>query len=138
MTLSKFPSLVVAGLLTMYAHPATAQSGSNREQQSTLDGVYTVEQARRGEKVAKDVCSACHLRDWFTEILIQSWAGAPLSMLYELMATTMPQDSPGGLTPQQYADVLAYIFELNELPTGQKELSANKEALGIILIGRRQ
>ncbi len=138
MTLSKFPSLVVAGLLTMYAHPATAQSGSNREQQSTLDGVYTVEQARRGEKVAKDVCSACHLRDWFTEILIQSWAGAPLSMLYELMATTMPQDSPGGLTPQQYADVLAYIFELNELPAGQEELSVDREALRAILIEQKQ
>ncbi len=138
-TLPKFASLVVAGLLTMYAHPATAQSGSNREQQSTLDGVYTVEQARRGEKVTKDVCSACHFQDWFTEILIQSWAGAPLSMLYELMVATMPQDSPGGLTPQQYADVLAYIFELNEFPAGQEELSANKEALrGILIEQKRQ
>ncbi len=138
MTLPKLASLVVAGLLTTFAHPVTAQSGSNREQQSTLDGVYTVEQARRGEQVAKDVCSACHLQDWFTEILIQSWAGAQLSMLYELMATTMPQDSPGGLTPQQYADVLAYIFELNELPAGQEELSASKEALGTILIERKR
>ncbi len=138
MTLPKFESLVVAGLLTMHAYPATAQSGSDGRPQSTRDGVYTVEQARRGEKVAKDVCSACHLQDWFTEILIQSWAGAPLSMLYELMVTTMPQDSPGGLTPQQYADVLAYIFELNELPAGQEELSANKEVLGKILIERKQ
>ncbi len=138
MTLPKFPSLVVAGLLTMFAHPVAAQSGTNREQQSTLDGVYTVEQARRGEKIVNDVCSACHLQDWFTEILIQSWAGAQLSMLYELMATTMPQDSPGGLTPQQYADVLAYIFELNELPAGQEELSASKEALGTILIERKR
>ncbi len=97
-----------------------------------------MEQARRGEKVAKDVCSACHLQDWFTEILIQSWAGAPLSMLYELMATTMPQDSPGGLTSQQYADVLAYIFELNELPAGQEELSADREALRAILIEQKQ
>ena len=138
MTLPKFESLVVAGLLTMYAHPATAQSGSDDRQQSTRDGVYTVEQARRGEKIVNDVCSACHLQDWFTEILIQSWAGAQLSMLYELMATTMPQDSPGGLTPQQYADVLAYIFELNELPAGQEELSARKEVLGTILIERKQ
>ncbi len=138
MTLPKFASLVVAGLLTMFAHPVAAQSGTNREQQSTLDGVYTVEQARRGEQVAKDVCSACHLQDWFTVILIQSWAGAPLSMLYELMVTTMPQDSPGGLTPQQYADVLAYIFELNELPAGQEELSANKDVLAAILIQPKQ
>ncbi len=85
MTLPKFASLVVAGLLAMFPHPVTAQSGSNREQQSTLDGVYTVEQARRGEQVAKDVCSACHFQDWFTQILIPSWAGAPLSMLYTML-----------------------------------------------------
>ena len=138
MTLAKFESLVVAGLLAMYAHPATAQTASNRERQSTLDGVYTVEQARRGEKVAKDVCSACHLQDWFTLVLIPSWAGAQLSMLYELMVTTMPQDSPGGLTPQQYADVLAYVFELNELPAGKEELSADKEALRTILIEQKR
>ena len=138
MTLAKFESLVVAVLLAIYAHPATGQTGSNREQQSTLDGVYTVEQARRGEKVAKDVCSACHLKDWFTLVLIPSWAGAQLSMLYELMVTTMPQDSPGGLTPQQYADVLAYIFELNEFPAGEKELSVDKEALRTIIIEEKQ
>ena len=138
MTLPKFASLVVAGLLTMFADPVTGQSGTNREQQSTLDGVYTVEQARRGEKIVAETCGACHMQDWFVETLMQSWAGAPVSMLYELIATTMPQDSPGGLSQQQYADVLAYIFELNELPAGQEELSASKEVLGTILIERRQ
>ena len=138
MTLPKFASLVVVGLLTMYAHPAMAQSGSDGQGQSTLDGVYTVEQARRGEKIVAETCGACHMQDWFVETLMQSWAGAPVGMLYELIATTMPQDSPGGLSQQQYADVLAYIFELNELPAGQKELSASKEVLGTILLERKQ
>ena len=134
----KVASLVVAGLLTMYAHPAMAQSGSDGQRQSTRDGVYTVEQARRGEKVVAETCGACHMQDWFVETLMQSWAGAPVGMLYELIATTMPQDSPGGLSQQQYADVLAYIFELNELPAGQKELSASKEVLGTILLERKR
>ncbi len=138
MTLPKFASLVVAGLLTMYAHPATAQSGSDGQRQSTRDGVYTVEQARRGEKIVAETCGACHMQDWFVETLMQSWAGASVGMLYELIATTMPQDSPGGLSQQQYADVLAYIFELNELPAGEEELSADKEALRAILIEQKR
>ncbi len=138
MTLPKFASLVVVGLLTMYAHPAAAQSRSDGRPQSTRDGVYTVEQARRGEKIVAETCGACHMQDWFMETLMQSWAGAPVSMLFELIATTMPEDRPSGLSQQQYADVLAYIFELNELPAGQEELSANQEVLGTILIERKQ
>ncbi len=122
----------------MYAHPAMAQSGSDARTQSTRDGVYTVEQARRGGKIVAETCGACHMQDWFMETLMQSWAGAPVSMLFELIATTMPEDRPGGLSQQQYADVLAYIFELNELPAGQEELSASKEVLGTILLERKR
>ncbi|KKK48457.1 hypothetical protein LCGC14_3144920 [marine sediment metagenome] len=39
---------------------------------------------------------------------------------------------------EQYADFLAYIFELNGLPTGQEELSGREEALAKILIERRE
>ena len=74
------------------------------------------------------------MEDWFTGSLLESWAGATVEMLYELIRTTMPQDRPSSLERQQYADVLAYIFELNGLPAGQQELSADKEALRAILI----
>ncbi len=105
---------------------------------SVLEGVYTEEQARRGEKITNNACGACHMDDWFTGSLLESWAGATVEMLYELISTTMPEDGPGSLKRQQYADVLAYIFELNGLPTGQEELSAREEALAKILIERRE
>ena len=121
MTLSKFTSLVVVGLLTMYAHPAMAQSGSDGQQQSTLDGVYTVEQARRGEKIVAETCGACHMQDWFVETLMQSWAGASVGMLYELIATTMPQDSPGGLPAGQAHRFPALPSSRISLPSASAE-----------------
>ncbi len=34
----------------------------------------------------------------------------------------MPQNSPGSLSRQQVADVMAYIFSRNGFPTGDKDL----------------
>ncbi len=123
----------VGTLVLTLARGAAAQADPGATK-SVLEGVYTEEQARRGEKITNDVCGACHMEDWFTGSLLESWAGATVEMLYELIRTTMPQDQPGSLERQQYADVLAYIFELNGLPAGQEELSARKEALRAILI----
>ena len=111
-----------------------AQANQPGPAKSVREGVYTEAQARRGEKLNGDSCAPCHMTDFFTENLLQSWAGATADMLYDLIRTTMPQDQPGGLEPQQYADVMAYIFELNGLPSGQTELEGTKEALAKILI----
>ena len=35
----------------------------------------------------------------------------------------MPFDSPGSLTPEQYADVIAYMLSANKYPAGDKELA---------------
>ncbi len=127
----------VGTLVLTLARTAAAQADPAATK-SVLEGVYTEEQARRGEEITNDVCSACHMEDWFTGSLLESWAGATVEMLYELISTTMPEDRPASLERQQYADVLAYIFELNGLPAGREELSARKEALARILIERRE
>ena len=101
-------------------------------------GVYTEVQARRGEMVYQEVCAACHQPEVFTQTFLESWTGAPLSMLFDLDRTTMPEDRPSGLDPQQYLDVLAYIFELNGLPPGAFELRAEESSLARILIERRE
>ena len=130
-------TLFVATLVLTLTRTAGAQADPAATK-SVLEGVYTEEQARRGEKITNDACSDCHMEDLFTGSLLESWAGATVEMLYELISTTMPEDRPASLERQQYADVLAYIFELNGLPTGQEELSARKEALARILIERRK
>ncbi len=131
--------LAVALLVALKVQPVTGQAGDTAvPTRSVQDSVYTEEQARRGEELMEDVCGACHMADWFTGTFLQSWAGTKVSALYEVIRTTMPEDRPGALKRQQYADVLAYIFELNGLPPGQDELAATKGALGEILIEWRE
>ncbi len=131
--------LVVALLVASKVQPVTGQAGDTAvPTRSVQDGVYTEEQARRGEERIEDVCAACHMADWFTGTFLQSWAGTTVSALYEVISSTMPLDQPGALKRQQYADILAYIFELNGLPPGQEELGASKGALGEILIEWRE
>ena len=131
--------LVVALLVASKVQPVTGQAGDTAvPTRSVQDGVYTEEQARRGEQLIEDVCAACHMAGWFTGTFLQSWAGTTVSALYEVISSTMPLDQPGALKRQQYADILAYIFELNGLPPGQEELGASKGALGEILIEWRE
>jgi len=46
----------------------------------------------------------------------------------------MPDDNPGGLSVQQYTDVVAYIFKINGIPAGTDSLSSDPEALRQIRI----
>ena len=47
----------------------------------------------------------------------------------------MPEDDPGGLTHQTYADIIAYILQLNEYASGDAELVPNQEAMDAIPLG---
>jgi hypothetical protein len=41
----------------------------------------------------------------------------------------MPQDNPGGLTRQQYLDVVLYLYKLNGAAAGDQELPPDDEAM---------
>ena len=97
---------------------------------SVNDGVYTVDQAERGRKMFESKCTACHDTGRFTgSDFIKQWSGQPLHSLFEVVKTTMPEDNPGSLEPQQYADVLSYYLTLNKYPSGQEELKGTAEAM---------
>ena len=101
------------------------------------DGVYTSEQADRGELVARQVCFACHgQRDWVTPVMIPIWSGRPILDFYDNLMFTMPYDNPASLSREQYADVLSYILELNGVPAGSTPLPANARGLGEIQVTR--
>ena len=46
----------------------------------------------------------------------------------------MPEDDPGSLRPEEYLAVLAYIFSVYGLPSGDAELAADQESLEAITI----
>ena len=102
------------------------------------DGVYTVEQADRGADTARTVCFACHsASEWTTPMFIRVWSGRPIHQMWENLRMTMPYDSPGRLTAQEYADVVAYMLELNDAPAGDTELPSDADGLRRIRVTTR-
>jgi mono/diheme cytochrome c family protein len=101
----------------------------------TSSGVYTTGQADRGEKTFSNYCTGCHATSNYTESGFRStWNGRPLSELFLLISETMPEDFPGGLSPTEYAELLAYLLRLNRAPAGDTDLPADAKALGKIRI----
>jgi cytochrome c len=70
------------------------------------------------------------------EVFQKKWGGRNAWELFSTMASTMPVGSPRSLAQQEYGDVLAYIFELNKFPAGTQELTAARDQLELITIGR--
>ena len=114
--------------------PAGAQEAETAPPASTMEGIYTEEQAEHGKEIMRDVCAECHMDDEFMGTFIKSWAGASVGDLFEEVSTKMPEDRPGSLRPREYAQVLAYIFRLNGLPAGEVLMPSSIEDLRKIII----
>lgn len=92
---------------------------------TTTQGVFSEDQATRGEDVFYNICAECHFEEDFGGPFIQSWVGASVKDLVDEIVATMPEDNPGGLPAGQYVDVVAYMFKLNGMPTGDDELGTD-------------
>jgi mono/diheme cytochrome c family protein len=131
-------SAAAAIQVSAQADAAPAQTGS-----SVLDGVYTEDQAKRGETVAAKFCTSCHGPDLTggeagpTLVgleFIGNWNNLTLADFFDRVHATMPADAPGTLTPQQTSDVSAYVLKLNKYPAGNGELASDLAALKNIKI----
>lgn len=115
------------------AKPAAADSA--RKGRSTLDGVYTDEQASRGKDVYLNSCRSCHTPASHTGATFTKWwRGKHLSDLFAFVSTTMPKNDPGSLAPGDVADVMAYLLKMNAMPVGPNELPADPDSLKAIRI----
>ena len=109
------------------AEPETASS-TVLDEASTLDGIYTVAQADRGEAVFQELCSECHETEDLTETAFRGrWADQSTFQLWYYINDRMPYDNPWSLTRQQVTDVLTYILSLNGLPTGDTEMGTTDD-----------
>ena len=107
------------------------------------DGAYSEGQAKRGGELYGQECGSCHGQtlgggeaapSLVGRDFIQAWAGMTVADLFERIRVSMPQDSPGRLSRQQYADIVARILNANEFPAGQNELGREAAVLKQILI----
>jgi mono/diheme cytochrome c family protein len=119
---------------------AHAQSSPGESQRTTSAGVYTAEQASRGRDTYAMQCKSCHTPASHTgATFAQWWDKKPLSELFLFITTKMPKNEPGSLQPDEYADLVAYLLKMNDMPSGAEELPADSVALKRIRIdaGRR-
>ncbi len=113
------------------------------ESRSVWDGVYTGEQADRGQPLYNQQCASCHgdtlmggesAPPLAGGEFLSNWNGLTLGDLFERIRKTMPLDKPGKLSRETNADILAYMLRVNEFPTGDTELSTKTEFLKLIRI----
>ncbi len=108
-----------------------------QQSQTVTQGVYTQQQAVRGQTIYMERCSSCHSESLAGGLgppltgddFIQYWGKEPLSELANKIKATMPQKEPGTLTGQQTADIVAYMLQTGKLSPGRIELSADEAVL---------
>ena len=129
----KLACAVVVGLAAMSVYTASAQQAKTQ-----WDGIYTAEQAKRGDALYVEKCSSCHgaelnggemapglMGGEFTA----NWNDLSIGDLFERMRISMPQNNPGSLSRQQNADVLAFMLSRASYPAGTTELPGQAEVL---------
>ncbi|MGH7502833.1 MAG: c-type cytochrome [Longimicrobiales bacterium] len=119
-------SLVFVAALAL---PLSAQASRT----STRDRVYTAAQADRGQDVFLTVCASCHTRGQFSDgTWRRKWDGRSVFEVLESIRMTMPNDNPGGLSDKEYVDVITYLLELNDYPSGEHD--ATEASLKRVLV----
>jgi len=136
--MKRIVSVLASGAVAMMVFTATSSAQAPK---SVSEGVYTADQAKRGEAVYKEQCAACHgdnlegsgpMPALAGPDFAKIWKGKTVADLFDKTHSSMPATAPGSLTEKQTADVLAYIFSMAKFPAGTTELAATVEPLKAI------
>ncbi len=125
-----FKACLVAVLAYTVFSLAAPQTGTSAK--TFRDGMFTAEQASRGEQVYAARCSACH-GDSLAGVEMapalaganfrKAWDNQPLLALANRIRTTMPPVAPNSLASNQLIDLVSYILKANEIRPGNVLLS---------------
>jgi mono/diheme cytochrome c family protein len=110
------------------------------------DGVYTVAQAERGKATFDLSCSRCHNSDLsgsdrgptlVGDKFLANWLDGNLEALFSFIRDSMPQGNASTVNDAGKADVVAYILQRNNYPTGKTELTPDTGKLEMVQILRK-
>jgi cytochrome c553 len=111
---------------------------------TTSSGVFTEEQAKKGEAAYQRVCATCHGADLhstepeapdLTEGAFKfGWQGKPIAERFDTIRKTMPPQRAGSLDDQTYLDIVTYILRFNNVPSGNQALQPDLDRLKQIVI----
>jgi len=108
---------------------------------SVRAGVYTKEQAARGQQKYASTCAACHGDELAGLEMAPSlvgpdfdtnWTKQPLSALVTKIRT-MPPTDPNSLSRAETVDLIAFVLSANGLPAGETPLGEDNAVLSAII-----
>jgi len=133
--------LFVGAAAYVGAFSVASVSAFPQEGRTTLEGVYSAEQAARGKAFFEKTCSRCHVFEPVTpklegpllggDTFFNNWEGKSVFQLVTSIRLGMPPDGSVLVEAAEAADVVAFIFQTNKLPAGDADLVADATARNI-------
>ena len=133
-----FGSSLVTAAMGAFSTVGSYAAVTAQDMKSQWNGVFTVEQAGRGEALYTEKCSVCHGAELkgsemapglIDDVFSAKWNDQTLADLLDRIRRTMPQNDPGTLSGQQAADLLAFVLHKANYPAGTQELSTDIDML---------
>ena len=102
------------------------------DRKTVWNGVYTAEEATRGQAAFVQSCSGCHGAQGDYRQMGPAFQGTPfmerwrefnVGSIFNLIHDTMPRDNPGGLDDRTYLDIIARMLQVNGFPAGTEQLT---------------
>jgi mono/diheme cytochrome c family protein len=129
--------------LALAALAALAGAAVSQTQRSVWDGVFTAEQASRGQARYRELCASCHgdaleggesAPPLAGGEFLANWNTLTVGDLFDRTRSTMPQNKPGSLSREASAEIMAYLLSANQFPEGKEALPQASEVLKEIRI----
>lgn len=125
---------IIAGTALVAASFSTVRAQAPK---SVAAGVYTADQAKRGEALYADTCASCHDPKLIGGIgpalagkdFIAGWKDKTVGDVFTKIKIEMPLTAPGTLSADQTADVVSFILSANQFPAGATALAADAAPL---------
>jgi len=109
---------------------------------TTTAGIYSSEQADRGQAVFDAKCQSCHGAEFEGGTLapalkgsefLTPFQGKPLRRIYSRILSTMPPDDVGSLAENETLDLVALVLRANGYPAGAQPLAHADELDAIVV-----
>jgi mono/diheme cytochrome c family protein len=110
----------------------------SQSSKSVWDGVFSAAQAKRGQERYAAQCAVCHgdtlaggesAPPLAGGEFLSNWNGLTVGDLFDRTRATMPQSKPGSLSREANAEIIAFILNSNQFPTGKDDLPQASEVL---------
>jgi mono/diheme cytochrome c family protein len=133
------------GLVLLFFIAASSMLALQSQGRTVADGVYTAQQATRGQTIYNARCASCHANNLagrtgpplVGDDFLNAWSAQPLLDLANKIIRTMPRNENVKLTPEETADLVAYLLQVGKFPAGRSDLVMNESALKQVTFPQR-